>query len=225
MSLPSRHPDRQARIVRAAVQLFARQGYHATSTREIARLADISENTLFRYFEHKESLFWEALRSCLADLRLRRHLQDCMDGGEPPETVLPEILHQLLGTTILQPELLRLIVVAFLELREKAGVICHEHLSPIFTAVNRYLATNVESGKIRKLDPAMVTTALAMTAMVHPEFSALIQGRAVSSLNIQHATQAYAKFWLDILLPSAGDAIHPTERYASFAAAHGGRGN
>jgi len=51
------------KIAQAAAKLFANQGYHGTSTREIARLSEVSENTLFRHFENKEELFWSALRS------------------------------------------------------------------------------------------------------------------------------------------------------------------
>jgi AcrR family transcriptional regulator len=60
MASAFKNSERAGKIVQAAAQLFARQGYHGTSTREIAHLADISENTLFRYFEHKEDLFWTA---------------------------------------------------------------------------------------------------------------------------------------------------------------------
>ena len=38
------------RIVEAAVQLFSRQGFAASSTHEIARLAGVSEVTVFRHF-------------------------------------------------------------------------------------------------------------------------------------------------------------------------------
>jgi hypothetical protein len=54
------------KAVQAAGKLFARQGYHGTSTREIAQLGEVSENTLFRHFDHKEDLFWAAIRWQLA---------------------------------------------------------------------------------------------------------------------------------------------------------------
>ena len=67
--MPLRNSVRTEKIVDAAAQLFARQGYHGTSTREIARLAEVSENTLFRHFDHKEDIFWSALRSHTAALK------------------------------------------------------------------------------------------------------------------------------------------------------------
>ncbi|MGH9342154.1 MAG: TetR/AcrR family transcriptional regulator [Terriglobia bacterium] len=201
MIFSPKYPDRPAKIIRVAVHLFARQGYHGTSTREIARLAEISENTLFRYFEHKESLFWEALRSSMSGLKLRKQLQDCIEECAPPQIVLPQILAQLVDTAILQPELLRLIAVAFLELRGKASQVCNEHFSPIFSTVNRYLTSSMERGKLRNLDPAMVTTALAMTTMLHPEFLALINGVPPAHSDSQQAIQAYTKFWIEVLVP------------------------
>jgi AcrR family transcriptional regulator len=65
MALALKNYERTGKIVQAAAQLFARQGYHGISTREIAHLTDISEDTLFRYFEHKEDLFWSALEGSL----------------------------------------------------------------------------------------------------------------------------------------------------------------
>lgn len=41
----------------AARQLFADRGYGGTTTREIARLADVSETLLFRYYGDKAGLF------------------------------------------------------------------------------------------------------------------------------------------------------------------------
>jgi AcrR family transcriptional regulator len=201
MSNPPKNSEQIGKIVHAAAQLFARQGYHGTSTREIARLADISENTLFRYFEHKEDLFWAALRSRLSGLELRRDLLAGIAESASPEVVLPQLLAQLVDTAILRPELLRLIAVAFIELRWKAAAVCYEHLSPIFSAVNGYLAKNIESGKLRNLDSSLVTAALATTVMVHPEFSKLITGAPPPYSDSREAIQVYTRFWLDVLVP------------------------
>ncbi len=201
MTFPARNSEQVNKIVHAAAQLFARQGYHGTSTREIARLANISENTLFRYFEHKEDLFWAALRSRLSGLELRRDLLSGISDGASPEVVLPQLFAQLVDTTILKPELLRLIAVAFIELRWKAATVCYEYLSPIFSAVNRYLAKNIESGKLRNVDPSLLTAALATTVMVHPEFAKLIPGAPAPYADSGEAIQVYARFWLDVLVP------------------------
>lgn len=49
--------DVSQRIKDAAARLFAERGYAATTTKEIARLADVSETLLFRYHGDKATLF------------------------------------------------------------------------------------------------------------------------------------------------------------------------
>jgi AcrR family transcriptional regulator len=200
MTIAPRNSRQATKIEHAAAQLFARQGYHGTSTREIARIADISENTLFRHFEHKEDLFWAALRSRLDALELRRGLLDGMARSAVPEEVLPLILAQLVDTSILMPELLPLVAVAFIELPWKAAAFCREHLSPIFSAINSYLAANIEKGRLRNLDPSLITAALASMAMI-PEFSKLVSDAPPPFSDTREAIRVYTRFWLEVLTP------------------------
>ncbi|MBB3603391.1 AcrR family transcriptional regulator [Mycolicibacterium sp. BK556] len=59
----SRRPRGEARVLllEAARDLFARKDYRATTTREIAEAAGVSEYLLFRHFGSKAGLFREAL--------------------------------------------------------------------------------------------------------------------------------------------------------------------
>ncbi|MGB6687388.1 MAG: TetR/AcrR family transcriptional regulator [Terracidiphilus sp.] len=212
MPLAPRNSERTDKILQAAAQLFARQGYHGTSTREIARLADVSENTLFRHFDHKEDLFWSALRSRSTGLKLRRDLLDGITGGDDPEVVLPKIIDLLVDTVIFKPELLRLIAVAFLELHWKTEAFCQEFLSPIFSAINRYVEMNIANERVRNLDPTMVTAALVTTVMTHAEISRLIDGDRLSYPGSREAASAYTKFWLDVLTPRPVPLQRPATR-------------
>ena len=61
-------------IARAARELFAERGYHATTLPEIAEAADVSTRTIFAYFPSKEDILFsdfplmqEALAQALAD--------------------------------------------------------------------------------------------------------------------------------------------------------------
>jgi AcrR family transcriptional regulator len=46
----------RAAIQAAALQLFERQGYHATTVDQIADMAEVSQSTFFRYFPTKEDV-------------------------------------------------------------------------------------------------------------------------------------------------------------------------
>jgi AcrR family transcriptional regulator len=204
----TRNSERTIKIIHAAAQLFARQGYRGTSTREIARLADMSENTLFRHFEHKEDIFWAALGEGLSGLRPGKHLLDSILECEAPEIVFPKILSTLVEIVSFKPQVLCLMAVAIIELRWKAETICSKHLSPIFAAFTCYLSANIKSGRIRNLDPYMMTAALGMTALVHPYFSRLVSGGPPPHSDNREAIRAYTKFWLDVLVPPTMNRSH-----------------
>lgn len=55
--------ERRQQIVEAAVPIFARKGYAASGTAEIAAAAGIGEPTIYRHFENKQELYIAALRS------------------------------------------------------------------------------------------------------------------------------------------------------------------
>jgi AcrR family transcriptional regulator len=51
------------RLVRAALELFTTQGYHASTTPEIASKAGVAEGTIYRHFASKEQLLNEIYRA------------------------------------------------------------------------------------------------------------------------------------------------------------------
>jgi AcrR family transcriptional regulator len=54
-------PDTRQRILEAAAALFARRGYHGTSTREIAAEVGIRQPSLFHHFSSKQAILAELL--------------------------------------------------------------------------------------------------------------------------------------------------------------------
>ena len=201
MPVQIKSSTQKEKIVAAASQLFARQGYHGTSTREIARLADVSENTIFRHFDRKDDLFWSALRARSSVMKFRRDLLEGMAEGEAPEIILPKIIEFIADILNYSPELLRLIAVALLEMQWKADVFCDECLSPAFSAISKYLTLNVQNGRVRSLDPTMVTAALTTMVLVHPWLSRHSSSDKTVYTDSRAAARAYTAFWLDVLAP------------------------
>lgn len=54
--LPQKLTVKQERIIKAAIQLFAEKGYSNTSTAEIAKLAEVSEASIFKQYGKKDKL-------------------------------------------------------------------------------------------------------------------------------------------------------------------------
>ncbi|AFV76739.1 transcriptional regulator [Thermus oshimai JL-2] len=84
---------RRERIFRAAIELFRRQGFQATTASEIAKAAHVSRGTFFNYYPYKEAVlldYGHALLSTLREMALRRLAQ-----GEEPLEVLRFVFQML----------------------------------------------------------------------------------------------------------------------------------
>jgi AcrR family transcriptional regulator len=187
----------EVRIVEAAVQLFSRQGYKGTSTREIAHLAEVNEATLFRCFVRKADLFWAAAESRLNRLKLGRELQNGLATDLDPAIVVPMLVTFVVEVMSQHPELMRLLYVAGFEL-QGADRIFREHLGPIFDAVNAYFARCAARGVIYDLEPTIATLGLAGAVSAHQNLHYLFTGRDLP-WGAGEAAPAYAQFWLNAL--------------------------
>lgn len=188
----------EVRILEAAVQLFSRQGFSGTGTREIAQLADVNETTLFRYYGTKKDLFWAALEGRLNRIKLGRELQGALASEEVPGTVLPMVFEFVVRTISEQPELMRLLYVSALEL-PGADEIYRNHLGGIFDSVSSYLVRCAGRGLICDVDPHIATLGFAGTIIAHSSLYQLFVGRALPFATMDEASSAYSKFWLSIL--------------------------
>lgn len=56
--------DRRVQILEAAIPVFAEKGFQATTTRDLAKAAEISEALLYKHFPSKEALFDEIQQRC-----------------------------------------------------------------------------------------------------------------------------------------------------------------
>lgn len=60
--------DKQARIVQAAIEVFAEKGYAASSTSEIAQRASVAEGTIFRHYKTKKDLLYSIVGPTMAKI-------------------------------------------------------------------------------------------------------------------------------------------------------------
>ena len=198
----------EARIVAAAVQLFARHGFQGTTTREIARLAGVNEATLFRHFGRKADLFWASLHAELEKVRLGRELQNGLAEVREPAVVLPMLFELMVSISIYQPELMRLLLFSALELRPNAEQVFRKQLGPGFDRVTTYLDRCVERGWIRPVDTFMALSAFATSIAAHSGLHGLLTGKTIPYVNSREAVTAYSDFWLAGLLPNGEPAAN-----------------
>lgn len=89
--------ERREQIVETALQLFAKQGFDGTSTKQIAQAAGITEGLIFHYFATKADLLTAVLEtrhSFIIDLRTI--LQN--EAERPVEELLPRLANAWMET-------------------------------------------------------------------------------------------------------------------------------
>jgi AcrR family transcriptional regulator len=87
-----------ARALDAAVGLFSRKGYAATSTREVAKLLGIQKATLYYHVDSKEDLLFVICQSSLTQIRsdVEMAIRDSQDPLERMQTLICSHIESLL---------------------------------------------------------------------------------------------------------------------------------
>jgi AcrR family transcriptional regulator len=100
-----RRAETRARILRAALDLFARQGFFATTVEQITEAADVGKGTFFNYFPSKEHAlagFGEIQVS-----KVQVALAEIRQGAGPLRAVLRRLAHALAEEPGRSPSLVR----------------------------------------------------------------------------------------------------------------------
>lgn len=77
--------DKKEKILQTALQLFAKEGFYATSTSKIAKVAEVSEGLIFRHFGNKEGLLQTILNE--GEIKMKTLLFDIVMETEPKEVI------------------------------------------------------------------------------------------------------------------------------------------
>jgi TetR/AcrR family fatty acid metabolism transcriptional regulator len=151
---------RRAQILAAASRVFARQGFHRTTVREVAREAGIADGTIYLYFASKQELLLALLGElarvgerpadfaalagmdarAFLDAYLHRRFEDLREWRQLFAAVVPEVL-------------------ADAELR--AAQIAQA--TPAFEAAEVEIARRMTAGELPPRDPALQVRAMAAT--------------------------------------------------------------
>jgi TetR/AcrR family transcriptional regulator len=168
--------DRRQQLLDVAVDVFARQGFGGTKTKDIAAAAGVSEAIVFRHFSSKEDLY-HAILDAKEDKQGAPEFVDVLrtfadrrdDAG----------LFHYVGSAIMRsfrddPAFHRLMLYASLEGHLLAGLFHERFGLPIFDFLRRYVALRQKEGAFRAGDPQVgvmfLTGSIMHFAMVRHVF-------------------------------------------------------
>ena len=104
-----RQAETRARILHAALDLFARQGFFSTTVEQITQAADVGKGTFFNYFPSKEHVLAGFGEVQIAKVRAAR--DEARRGETPMRQVWHKLLRELAQEPVRSPGLLRSLIV------------------------------------------------------------------------------------------------------------------
>ena len=157
---------RREEILRAAVSLFASQGFTRTTTREIAHAAGIAEGTIYTYFASKE----EVLLAFLQPLMSFSLLDPFPQHGLPDDAgVIRQFLSERFALWVGNRELMKVVISEALFNQ----VLSDGVISLLYTSIDRF----AEYLARRSAEGAFITTDTLMAArgLVGQAFALFLQ--------------------------------------------------
>lgn len=156
-------PDRRCRIIQAALRLFSEKGFNATTTKEIAQSAGVSEAVIFRHFPSKDELYAVVLRTTPEVLPLDEWLRELAVYAERRDDarLFSSFAARVLDYHLLDPVFLRLMLYSALEHHTLARRFSERQIKPVHEFLRKYIIRRQQEGAFRACDPDLAVKAFA----------------------------------------------------------------
>ena len=161
--------DRRRQLIEIAMSLFARNGFSGTTTREIARAAEVNEAIIFRFFPHKDDLYAAILERKSSEARTEAvvgELRAAAEAGDD-ERVVRGLIGHIVGHLTGDPEFLRLMLHSALEGHSFAREYRDRHFAPLHQFLREYIVTRQRDGRFRAGDPEALMRAVLSVPVHH----------------------------------------------------------
>lgn len=189
---------RRKQILMGAAEVFAEKGFHQATTKEIAANADVSEGTIYNYFDNKRELLVAML-----ELIATQSLKTIIDGDLPkdPKEFITWVIrdrYQLAEKYgyLLAPILAEIFVDA--ELRE---AVYQQIAIPIAGHLEKYLQAQIEAGRVRQIDPVIVTRAFVGMLLINFALKLTSLDSRYEKISADSLIEQLASLFLEGILP------------------------
>ena len=199
---------RRQQILDVATDLFARQGFNGTTTRQIAQKAAVNEAIIFRHFPTKEDLYWAVIEHQIS-LRPGRAILDArLSSSDDPIVVLNGLAEDLLNR---DTTLTRLLQFTALEKHELSDRFYRTHVSGYFDQLAEFIRRNIEAGHFRAVDPLLAARSFIGMLFHHFAVQELYGGKKYQQFDNRQVSKALVDIWL------RGVAAQPDKELVSRA--------
>ena len=154
------HNERKETILRTALDVFAREGYHDSNLSIIAEEAGISRPTVYQYFHNKDEIYYYAVKLITGRLFAKYSLIAWSEHGGDEIERMTRIISDIIDTAMDNEQALMNLMTVMVSAK-KEGVdfadVIHHRTAKLSILLKRLLRQGVDAGRIRDVDVASVS--------------------------------------------------------------------
>ena len=184
-----RGDERRDQILATAVNLFARNGFRGTTTKEIARAAGVSEAMVFRHFATKEALYVAILddKGCREGVgRFPWENNDLLRTAIEEKNDF-EVFYQIAVSALEKHQssepFMRLLFYSALEEHELAARFFGDFVDKVYEFIGHYIKQRQDDGALRQIEPRVAVRAL-LGMLIHHSLNNILWDKDHKLLNI-----------------------------------------
>jgi len=187
--------ERRSQILRIAIKLFSQKGFSATTTKEIARLAGVSEAMVFRHFATKSELYHAILdfKSCEGGTKIppwenpkmKRAIEEKDDHAVFFNLALHALQHHEEDV-----DFMRLLFHSALDEHELAEMFFNQFLTPLYEFLGAYIRGRQADGVMRDVEPRVIVRAF-LGMIIHHSLNNILWDKSRRLLDISNEEAAH----------------------------------
>ncbi len=188
--------DRRLQIMEAAKELFARQGFEGTTTRQIAERARVNEAIIFRHFPSKEELYWAIIDYQCELTGWQPALRRQLDSGASDREVFAGIAEDILTRRAQDSSLSRLLLFSALENQRRSQRFFQTHVVAYYELIEEYIRRRIEEGRFRAVNPLLAARGFVGMIVYHSLIQEIYGGKRYRDFDVKEVSETLTDIWL-----------------------------
>ena len=192
--------DRREQILEAATQLFARQGFQGTTTKQISEQTGVTEALIFRHFASKDELYWAVIERKIKAAAPGEHMRERLSAGGSDLEVLSGVATQILERRAKDQTLSRLLLYTALENHRLSHRFFRTYVAEFYEMLAEYIRGRIAEGNFRPVNPLIAARGFLGMVVYHSWIQELFGGKRYQSFSVQEVSKTLADVWLQGML-------------------------
>jgi len=192
--------DRREQILDAATQLFARQGFQGTTTKQISEQTGVTEALIFRHFASKDDLYWAVIERKIKAAPPGEHMRERLSAGGSDLEVLSGVATQILERRAKDQTLSRLLLYSALENHRLSHRFFRTYVAECYEVLAEYIRGRIAEGQFRPVDPLLAARGFLGMVVYHSWIQELFGGKRYQNFSVQEVSKTLAEVWLQGML-------------------------